>query len=52
MPFHKHRDVSVRAGIRAHIVGSVSKFFYTSCNQILGSAFYRLCGVIMENWVV
>ena len=24
----------------------------TSSNQRLGSAFYRACGVIMENWVV
>ena len=28
-----------------------TKCIYTSCNQRLGSTFYRICSVIMENWV-
>ena len=43
---------SIGGQVKCAISASKTTVIITSSNQRLGSAFCRICGVIMENWVV
>ena len=43
---------SIGGQVKCAISASKTTVIITSSNRRLGSAFCRICGVIMENWVV
>ena len=43
---------SIGGQVKCAISASKTTVIITSSNQRLGSVFCRICGVIMENWVV